>query len=403
MRIEKRHLEDVESLPQGVDLPIERVPEPWQGICADWFDFTAAEKWDDRLLPPAAAAIYGVPLPENMPRPGAVAGWTHREWIGWATSYGFEEVPRSKHAYQYRHRLVPWLLLSMSSSPGDHRWAMATATDLRFAVGAAINRLGANLYIAVQAVSTGIERHPSAAARERLRLLRHELLERKDRDDALRWVAEHGDLTWEQFDQVEPDAETVGNIRSFIATLQREFDLSPRAALRRCGYEQESAALLAKRLAGTAVSDLLPGDLEQELGELLDRLREERDAAERAKEAARAARPGEDVAAPATAAAESPDARAAATRHELRRRLELVRAAAAEAHAAIDRAVADAIAGAEAAVLAPSDEVERLRREVEELRARLGATAEAKRLRQRGTRAAGGEAQPSDEAVGDEG
>jgi hypothetical protein len=146
------------------------------------------------------------------------------------------------------------------------------------------------------------------------------------------------------------------------------------------------------------VSDLLPGDLELELGELLDRLREERDSAERAKEAARAARPGEEIAAPSAATPESPDARAAATRHELRRRLELIRAAAAEAHAAIDRAVTDAIAAAEAAVLAPSDELERLKRENDELRARPGAQAEPKRPRQRGTRAPAGE-----EPVGDEG
>ncbi|MBA3845831.1 MAG: hypothetical protein H0X45_04180, partial [Planctomycetes bacterium] len=291
MRIDQRMLEDIESLPQGVDLPLERVPEPWAGICADWFDLTASEKFDDRLLPPAAAAMYGLPLPEHMPRPGAVASWDHREWIGWATANGFEEVPRSKHAYQYRHRLAPWLLLSMSSSPGDHRWAMATATDLRFAVGAAINRLGANLYVAIQAVSANTDRHPSAAARERLRLLRTMLVENRDRDAALRWVAVNGDVPWELFDRVEPDAVLVGEIRALFATLQKEFDLSPRAVLRRAGYDQDEAALLAKRLSGTTAGDVLPGDLQAEVGELLDRLREERDAAERAKQAARDARP----------------------------------------------------------------------------------------------------------------
>jgi hypothetical protein len=396
MRIDQRHLEDVESLPEGVDLPLEKIAEPWQGICGDWFAYTATETWDDRLLPPAASAVYGIPLPEHMPRPGAVAGWTHREWIGWAVAHGFEEVPRSKHAYQYRHRLAPWLLLSMSSSPGDFRWSMATATDFRFAVGAAINRLGANLYIAVQAVSTNIDRHPSAAARERLRLLRTVLMAEKDRDSALRWVALNGDLTWEAFDRVEADAETVANVRSLFATLQREFDLSPRAALRRCGYEQEEAALLAKRLAGNAPSDLLPGDLESELEELLDRLREERDNIERAKEAARASREGEpEAAAPAPREPESPDAREAATRHELRHKLETVRAAAAEAVAAVERAANEAIAAAEAAVLAPGDELERLRRENAELRARLGDSAPDPVRRPRPRRAAEGDEKPT--------
>ena len=187
MRIDPRHLDDVETLPEGVDLPPEQIPEPWRHITDDWYGMTAAESWDDRLLPPAAAAIFGLPMTHQMPRPGAVASWTHREWIGWATAHGFEEVPRSKHAYQYRHRLASWLLLSMSSSPGDHRWSMATATDLRFSVDAAIKRLGANLYIAVQVMATNTERHPSAAARERLRLLRQVLTEAStDRDAALR-------------------------------------------------------------------------------------------------------------------------------------------------------------------------------------------------------------------------
>ncbi|HYE07259.1 MAG TPA: hypothetical protein VEL07_17225 [Planctomycetota bacterium] len=374
MRIDQRMLEDIESLPQGVDLPLERVPEPWTNICADWFDLTASEKFDDRLLPPAAAAMYGLPLPEHMPRPGAVASWDHREWIGWATANGFEEVPRSKHAYQYRHRLVPWLLLSMSSSPGDHRWAMATATDLRFAVGAAINRLGANLYVAIQAVSANTDRHPSAAARERLRLLRTMLLAQGDRDAALRWVALNGDVPWELFDRVEPDAALVGEIRALFATLTKEFDLSPRAVLRRAGYDQDEAALLAKRLSGTTAGDVLPGDLHAEVGELLDRLREERDAAERAKQAARDARPEDAIAvAGAEAPMPTPDARAVATRQELRRRLETVRASAAQALHAVERAAADAIAAAESAVIAPADELARLRSENEALRARLAA------------------------------
>src|ERR1700746_1250343 len=99
MRIDQRQLDDIETLPQGVEIPLERIAEPWQGICADWFDLTSSEQWDDRLLPPAAAAIYGVPLPERMPRPGAVAGWTHREWIGWATGKGLEEGARSEEDY----------------------------------------------------------------------------------------------------------------------------------------------------------------------------------------------------------------------------------------------------------------------------------------------------------------
>lgn len=371
MRIGPRHLEDVDSLPKDAEVPLERIAEPWQSICADWFDLTAAEQWDDRLLPLAAASIFGVPLPETMPRPGAVAGWTHREWIGWASAHGFEEVPRSKHAYQYRHRLVPSLLLSMSSSPGDHRWSMATATDFRFAVGAALNRLGANLHVAVQVASMNIDRHPSTAARDRLRVLRTVLSGLTDRDAALRWVAEHGDLTWEQFDLVDADAQLVGDIRALFATLTREFDCSPRQALRRIGYEQEAAALLAKRLAGSAPSDLLPGDLQAELTELLDRLREERAAEEQAKAAASALRPAEATPTAERASAETVDERASATRHELRRKLETLRAAAAEALRAVDAAAADAAAYAEQTVLAPAAELERLRAENAELRAQL--------------------------------
>jgi len=385
MRIDPRHLEDVESLPEGVDLPPEQLTEPWRDIADDWFGLTASEVWDDRLLPPAAAAIFRLPMPQQMPRPGAVSSWTHREWIGWATAQGFEEVPRSKHAYQYRHRLAPWLLLSMSSSPGDHRWSMATATDLRFSIDAAIKRLGANLYIAVQAMATNTERHPSAASRERLRLLRHALGEAStDRDAALRWVATHGDVSWENFDRIEPDAETVGAIRALFATLQKEFDLSPRAALRRLGHDQDEAALIAKRV--TSSSDLLPGDLLDSLEDLLDGLREERAAHERAKDALRAARPGEEIAAPGAAAPAADPA--LELRQELRRRIEVLRAAADEAAKLIHRASAEAIALVENAALTPPDEVERLRAENADLRRQLEAPAAARAIGRRRPKAA---------------
>ncbi len=382
MRIGDRHLDDVEALPEGADLPVEQMEDPWYGICVDWFEATAAEQWDDLLLPPAAATIYGLPMPEQMPRPGQVAGWTHREWIGWAVAHGFEEVPRSKHAYQYRHRLAPALLLSMSSSPGDFRWSMATATDLRFAVDAMIKKLAANLYIAVQIVAANVERHPSGGARERLRLLRRELLAASDRETALRWVAEHGDLTWDRFDLVEPDAEAVGAIRAAVAALQKDFDLSPRAALRRLGYGQDEAALLAKRLSSSTVSDLLPGDLVEHLEELVDRLREERASEEAAKEALRAARPA-DAPVPAVEAASAVDPMALA-RQDLRKRLETLRAAAAEAAQAYDRALTGTIAAVEGMVLAPTEEVERLRQENAELRARLDAAPQPAPLRRRG-------------------
>ncbi|MBA3684832.1 MAG: hypothetical protein H0W72_06275 [Planctomycetes bacterium] len=368
MRIDHRHLDDIESLPAGVDVPLEQIAEPWRSLAADWFSLTATEQWDDLLLPPAAAGIYGLPMPSDMPRPGTVAAWTHREWIGWATGRGFEEVPRSKHAYQYRHRLAPWLLLSMSSSPGDHRWSMATATDMRFAVDAAIKRLGANLYIAVQVVATNTERHPSSAARERLRLLRAALLDAStDRDAALRWVAVHGDATWDHFDLVAPDPEMVGAVRALFGTLAKEFDCSPRAALRRLGHDAETAALLSKRLSGSTSSDLLPGDLQESLEDLVDGLREERGSLERAKDAARAARPGEDLGATIQPSATASVDPAAELRQDLRRRLEVLRASA----DAVARAAADVIAGIEAAALSTPDDLERLRSENAELTRRL--------------------------------
>lgn len=363
MRLDHRHLDDVESLPQGADLPLEQFPQPWSGLCADWFALTASEQWDDRLLPPAAAQLYGLPLPQQMPRPGQVAAWTHREWIGWAVGHGFEEVPRSKHAYQYRHRLVPALLLSMSSSPGDFRWSMATATDLRFSVDQAVKRLAANLHVACLAVAANVERHPSTAARERLRLLRDELLKAGDRDTALRWVAEHGDLTWERFDLVEPDPEGVGAMRSAFACLDKEFSLSPRAALRRLGYAQEEAALIAKRLASSTASDLLPGDLRGDLEELLDRLREEAAAEEQAKAAERARRESVPVATEPVPAVPAVDLQAE-LRQDLRRRLEVLRAAA----ESVGRGAGELIDLIDRAALVDPDEVARLRAENAELK-----------------------------------
>jgi len=369
MRITADHLDCIERLPEGANLALDEVPGPWPEIADDWFALTGSDTFDDLLLPPAATTIYGLPRPEEMPRPGAVAGWTHREWIGWATAHGYEEVPRSKHAYQYRHRLAPWLLLSMSSSPGDHRWSMATATDQRFVVDAAAKRLGANLYVAVQVVTTNPERHPSTAVRERLRALRAALVEAgSDRETALRWVAEHGDVPWEHFDRIEPDAATVGAVRTLFAVLLKEFDLSPRAALRRLGHEAEDAALLAKRIS--SASDLLPGDVQESLEELVDRLREERTAHERAKDAVRAARPADLPDAGASLAAPASDP-AADLRQELRRRLEVLRATAVEATAAIAKAASEAIAGIENAALTEPTEIELLRAENTELKRRI--------------------------------
>lgn len=376
MRITAQHLDDAEKIPQGADLPLDHLPDSWAAICDQWFASIATDQWDDRLLAPAAAALYGLPMPEQMPRPGAVAAWTHREWIGWAVGHGFEEVPRSKHAYQYRHRLVPWLLLSMSSSPGDHRWSMATATDMRFAVDMAVKRLAANAYIACQVVGANVERHPSTAARERLRLLRHALITAgTDRESALRYIAVHGDLTWERFDLVEPDAEIVAEIRTAAAALQKEFDLSPRAALRRIGYDQDEAALLAKRLAANAGSDLLPGDLLDALEELIDRLREERAAYEHAKERLRDGRPADLPEAAPSIPQEDP---AATERLELRRLLEVLRVTTGQAAAAIEQAAVAATVALERAALSPDtrvlqEENERLRGELAAVRAELAA------------------------------
>ena len=63
MRIGDRHLDDVEALPEGADLPLEQVPVPWQRLCGDWFAATEAEQWDDLLLPPAAALIFSCTCP----------------------------------------------------------------------------------------------------------------------------------------------------------------------------------------------------------------------------------------------------------------------------------------------------------------------------------------------------
>ena len=134
--------------------------------------------------------------------------------------------------------------------------------------------------------------------------------------------------------------------------------------------DQDEAALISKRVSSS--SDLLPGDLLESLEDLVDRLREEGAASERAKDALRAARPGEEIATPGSP--ETPPADPAVElRQELRRRLEVLRAAADEAAKAIQRASADAIALVENAALSPPDEVERLRAENAELRRQLGA------------------------------
>jgi hypothetical protein len=261
---------------------------------------------------------------------------------------------------------------------------MATATDMRFAVDMAVKRLAANAYIACQVVGANVERHPSTAARERLRLLRHELITAgTDRESALRYVAEHGDLTWERFDLVEPDAEIVAAIRTTAAALQKEFDLSPRAALRRIGYDQDEAALLAKRLAANAGSDLLPGDLLPALEELLDRLREEHAAHEAAKERLREGRPTDlPESAPAAPGADP----AAAERLELRRLLEVLRVTTGQAAAAIEQAAVAATTAVERAALSPDaralqEENERLRSELAAARAELEALTAKPRTR----------------------
>ena len=261
---------------------------------------------------------------------------------------------------------APWVLLSMSSSPGDHRWSMATATDLRFSIDAARKRLGANLHVATLIVSTAVERHPSSAARERLVALKRFLTEATERDAALLLVANHGDVAWEQFDQVAYDANSVAEVRALFQALQSEFGLGAKAALRRTGIDQEEAALIAKRLSSTTVSDLLPGDLLPALGDLLDRLREEQAHAERAKEQQRAARE-EPAAAPAPASIELPEIRA--VRHELRLKLEQLRARTATALQDIDRAIAEVSATLEETALPNAEELERLRSENKALRA----------------------------------
>lgn len=73
----------------------------------------------------------GIPHPSDCPTPGDARQWKKDEWGEWADKNGFEYDGQATHSWNWRHKIVDTILISVAKTPGDWRTPMAVATQMR--------------------------------------------------------------------------------------------------------------------------------------------------------------------------------------------------------------------------------------------------------------------------------
>ena len=89
------------------------------------------ETGDQVAISEAMAKFLGLLPPSKYPRPGEASGYDQKQWSDWATSNGFNAAGKSKHAFSWKNDLIPSIILSISSTPGDFRAQMEVSKQVR--------------------------------------------------------------------------------------------------------------------------------------------------------------------------------------------------------------------------------------------------------------------------------
>jgi hypothetical protein len=91
------------------------------------------------------AKVFGLRPPSDLPRPGEVAHYEHRDWDRLASDFGLEVHAKTTHSHMFRHRIFRFIVLSPAGTSGDVRGAMNAMSDFRTSYRCEV----ANLLVAV--------------------------------------------------------------------------------------------------------------------------------------------------------------------------------------------------------------------------------------------------------------
>jgi hypothetical protein len=201
----------------------------------------------DSLISPSDGRRYAVvseilavfPFDE-VPQPGFVRGWSQRDWARWYEEHQFELQEQTAHSIQYRHARLR-IISGYPSSPGDWRWSMNHASDLRRFIRDAFENWSIVLTATLRIIK--LEAEPQQVLRAFVQPLieQPELLAAALADAADRSRADHNALG---------SVVSVREVRSVLNKLESEFQLSYRASLHHLKFLKdesvESLVLLAK-------------------------------------------------------------------------------------------------------------------------------------------------------------
>ena len=105
----------------------------------EWVYQAGKRPWEE--VRDELATFLGLPTYAELARPGEASGWGHLDFDRYLRQIGFEPDRQAAHSHVYNHTILPGWVTSFSSSPGDFRWTLATAKNIRHSYREAMSRL----------------------------------------------------------------------------------------------------------------------------------------------------------------------------------------------------------------------------------------------------------------------
>lgn len=176
----------------------------------------------------AAAEQIGLPKYTEIPRPGLVATWTIDNWIDWGAPYGFVRGEDTTRSRVMEHTKFPGLTLSYSKSGGDLRSMMNSCCDFRRSFMSTCEALAMCLIRMIDGALAGDQTPLDVLSCGKPDVLRGVLWDFLKTNVSKNFVANSG--------ASQADQDAMGAMPGVLKTLDKEFNISPRAAFAACGY-----------------------------------------------------------------------------------------------------------------------------------------------------------------------
>ena len=183
---------------------------------------------------------------DELPTPGTARGWSTKDWTRWFDDHGFEQQPQSAHSYPFYHpRLC--LTTSIPTTPGDWRWSMNQASDIRRSVRVAFDAWEPIFISALTTLADlqgPVNGDPDPLSFLRVLATRY-IGNREDFSQALEQALQDGKERGGATAKV-----TVREVRSVLNKLETEFGASYRASLQLIGVDANTIESLLLLIRG---------------------------------------------------------------------------------------------------------------------------------------------------------